>query len=67
MQIRLMALLLILMVFTGCSKLDFDGFDPATTTVRWIMKGVNGGVTYSFEDYLREREMLDKKGSMARS
>ena len=26
----------------------------------------NGGSSYSFEDYLREREMLDKKGNMER-
>ena len=25
------------------TKLEFDGFDPATTTVRWIMKGVDNG------------------------
>jgi len=36
-----MICMLILMVSTGCSKYDFDGFDPATTTVKWIMKGVN--------------------------
>jgi len=41
MQIKLMVLLLILTVFTGCSKYDFDGFDPTTTTVRWLTKGVN--------------------------
>ena len=29
-------------------------------------KKADGGVTYSFEDYLREREMLDKKGNMER-
>jgi len=29
-------------------------------------KKADGGVTYSFEDYLKEREMLDKKGSMER-
>ena len=29
-------------------------------------KKAEGGVTYSFEDYLREREMLDKKGNMER-
>jgi len=29
-------------------------------------KKADGGVTYSFEDYLKEREMLDKKGNMER-
>jgi hypothetical protein len=41
MQMKLIILLLILMVSTGCSKYDFDGFDPTTTTLRWIMKGGN--------------------------
>ena len=39
MRMKLITLLLILMAFTHCSKLDFDGFDPTTTTVRWIIKG----------------------------
>jgi len=41
MQMRLIILLLILMAFTHCSKLDFDGFDPATSAMRWIIKGGN--------------------------
>ena len=41
MQVKLIILLLILMAFTHCSKYDFDGFDPTTTTVRWLMKGGN--------------------------
>ena len=41
MRMKLIILLLMLTAFTHCSKLDFDGFDPATTTVRWIMKGGN--------------------------
>jgi len=40
MQMKLMILLLILMVSTGCSKFEFDGFDPVTTSLRWISKGV---------------------------
>ncbi len=28
-----------LMAFTHCSKLDFDGFDPATSAVKWIITG----------------------------
>ena len=31
-------LLMIVMFLTSCTKLEFDGFDPTTTTVRWIMK-----------------------------
>ena len=23
---------------SNCTKLDFDGFDPTTATVRWLMK-----------------------------
>jgi len=41
MQTKLMALLLILTVFTGCSKYNLDGFDPTTATVRWIVKEVS--------------------------
>jgi len=39
MRVKLMILLLILMASTGCSKYDFDGFDPTTSALRWIMKG----------------------------
>jgi|5B_taG_2_1085324.scaffolds.fasta_scaffold12235_7 hypothetical protein len=41
MRVKLMILLLILMASTGCSKYDFDGFDPTTSALRWIMKGEN--------------------------
>ena len=27
------------LLFSGCSKVEFDGFDPTTTTVKWIIKG----------------------------
>ena len=40
---KLIILLLILMAFTGCSSYKYDGFDPTTATVRWIIKGVNNG------------------------
>ena len=26
-------------IHSGCSKIEFDGFDPTTSAVRWIMKG----------------------------
>ncbi len=29
------------MAFTHCSKLEFDGFDPTTTALRWVVKGGN--------------------------
>jgi len=41
MQMKLIILLLILTVFTGCSKYELDGFDPTTSAVRWIIKGGN--------------------------
>ena len=32
-------IILLMMVFlSNCTKLDFDGFDPTTATVRWLMK-----------------------------
>jgi len=39
MQMKLMILLLILMACTHCSKLEFDGFDPTTSVVKWIVTG----------------------------
>ena len=33
-------LIIIFLLLTNCSKtFDFDGFDPTTTTVKWIIKG----------------------------
>ena len=29
---------LMMVLLTACTKVDFDGFDPTTTTVRWIFK-----------------------------
>ena len=43
MQIKLIMLLLILTVSTGCSSYKYDGFDPTTAAFRWIIKGVNDG------------------------
>jgi len=37
-MIRFIMILLVAVVLTNCTKLDFDGFDPTTTTLRWIMK-----------------------------
>ena len=32
-------MIIIFLLFSGCSKtFDFDGFDPTTATVRWIIK-----------------------------
>ena len=33
-----MMVLLMMVFLTNCTKFDFDGFDPTTTTLRWIMK-----------------------------
>jgi hypothetical protein len=35
---KLLIILSMTVILTSCTKLDFDGFDPTTTTVRWIMK-----------------------------
>ena len=35
---RLMIILSMTVILTHCTRLDFDGFDPATATVRWIIK-----------------------------
>ena len=32
-------IILLMMVFlTACTKLEFDGFDPTTATMRWFIK-----------------------------
>ena len=33
-----MIVLLMMVFLTNCTKFDFDGFDPTTTTLRWIIK-----------------------------
>ena len=33
-----MIVLLMRVFLTNCTKFDFDGFDPTTTTLRWIIK-----------------------------
>jgi hypothetical protein len=40
MQIKLMVLLLTVMVFTGCSKADYD-LNPWTTVLNKLMKEKN--------------------------
>jgi hypothetical protein len=36
---RLLMIILLTMVFLpSCTKFEFDGFDPTTATVRWIIK-----------------------------
>ena len=34
----LIRMILICILLTGCARYDFDGFDPTTTMVRWIIK-----------------------------
>jgi hypothetical protein len=37
---RLVAMIIVVLTMTSCSKTyEFDGFDPTTATVKWIMKG----------------------------
>ena len=31
-------ILSMMVILTNCTKLEFDGFDPTTATVRWIIK-----------------------------
>ncbi len=35
---RIMTALLMMVILQSCTKFDFDGFDPTTATVRWIIK-----------------------------
>ena len=35
---QLTIILLMTGLLTSCTKLEFDGFDPTTTTIRWLMK-----------------------------
>jgi hypothetical protein len=30
--------LMMVLVLTNCTRLDFDSFDPTTSTLRWIIK-----------------------------
>ena len=34
---RLMLILSMMVILTGCTKIKFDGFDPTTSMVRWII------------------------------
>ena len=35
---QIMMVLLTMVFLTNCTKVDFDGFDPTTATVRWLIK-----------------------------
>ena len=35
---KLLIILSMTALLTHCTKLEFDGFDPATATVRWMLK-----------------------------
>jgi len=41
MRTNVMICMLMLMVFTGCSRYEFDSFDPATSILKWVVKGVD--------------------------
>jgi len=28
-----------MVLLTNCTKLEFDGFDPSTTVLRWVITG----------------------------
>jgi hypothetical protein len=30
-------ILIVLLILTNCSRIEFDGFDPLTSTARWII------------------------------
>ena len=39
-SMKLIAMIIVVLTMTSCSKtFEFDGFDPTTATVKWIMKG----------------------------
>ena len=44
MRNNVMIFILILMVSTGCSKYEFDGFDPVTTMLKWATKTHKGHI-----------------------
>ena len=35
---RSLMILSMMVLLTNCTKFEFDGFDPTTATVRWIIK-----------------------------
>ena len=35
---RSLIILSMMVLLTNCTKFEFDGFDPTTATVRWIIK-----------------------------
>ena len=35
---RSVMVLSMMVILTACTKLEFDGFDPTTATVRWFIK-----------------------------
>jgi hypothetical protein len=35
---KLLIILSMTVLLTNCTKFDFDGFDPTTATVRWVIK-----------------------------
>jgi hypothetical protein len=37
MKIKLVLFTLMLMVCIGCTKIDLDGLDPVTSSLKWII------------------------------
>ena len=38
---QLIMILLMTVLLTHCTKLEFDGFDPTTATVRWVIQNLD--------------------------
>jgi hypothetical protein len=34
-----MMVLLMMVILTACTKIEFDGFDPTTSVVKWVITG----------------------------
>jgi hypothetical protein len=39
---RLIMILSMMVLLTNCTKVEFDGFDPATSTLKWIIQNGAG-------------------------
>ena len=36
---KFLIILSMMVILTNCTKLEFDGFDPTTTALRWVFTG----------------------------
>jgi len=37
-QLKIIILLMMVLILTNCTKLEFDGFDPTTSTLKWMIQ-----------------------------